>query len=283
MTFENYPDSPLDNETAYTVLQNTTHHGGVWQPDSLFGPRYTLRSSLALGNYSVNGTVERGGRTFVQLSADGTAEDEESVTAYEGTVLVTSEGVVHGVEESFENIPYDREGPIEDANNTYVESSITLDTDVEWSGPPAWVGEVPQLSLSIVEDGQAVEIRNTGEEDLPANATFDVFGANETIQRASISRMPDDVTGTVTTDARLEPGEAVYVTAGADGSASSFALHDEPTRGEYTFGFAGLTGGPENVYYRLATGVEAPPWQNESSYLAEQAAQSLGPAILANS
>jgi len=246
---ENYPESQLNNETVYPVLQNSTPTAAgvsAWTRDSLAGPENALRRQLTSGNYTVNGTVERGDRTFVQLTADEpSAAQSDFYAAYEGTVLVTPEGVVHEVDASTVS---ERDG-----EETRTDLSMTLDTDVEWSGPPSWVGDLPQLSLSIVEGGQAVEIRNTGGTAVPADTAFELVGSEERTLAGRPSR--GDIEGTVTLDASLEPGDAVYVTAGADGSASSFALHDDPTQGEYTFGSAGLTGGSENVYYRLATGI----------------------------
>ncbi|MFC3476751.1 hypothetical protein [Halobacterium litoreum] len=242
-----YSRVTVDDETVYRVYQNNTRGVSAWTQDSTAGPRDSLSRQLASGNYSVNGTVERGGQTFVQLSADEVSQDRSGFyAAYEGTVLVTPEGVVHEVDASHTTES--------DGETVQTEASITVDTDVEWSGPPSWVGDLPQLSLSIVEGGQAVEIRNTGGTALPADTSFDVVGSEERTLAGRPSR--GDIEGTITLDASLEPGDAVYVTAGADGSASSFALHDEPTRGEYTFGSAGLTGGSENVYYRLATGIQ---------------------------
>lgn len=238
-----YSRISFDNQTRYSVLQNTTAGVSAWTESGLSSPRSSLGTFLDRGNYSVNGTVERGGRTFVQLTADeGTSVFGDSFTAFEGTVLVTPEGVVYEVDEAYTN------------SDEHYEGSITLDTDVEWSGPPSWVADVPRLSLSIVEDGQAVEIRNTGGAALPANVSLRVDGRNEPLWGAPRPPTRTDVNGVVTTDTQLEPGDAVYVTAGADGSSSSFALHDEPTRGEYTFGYAGLRGDHENVLYWLLTG-----------------------------
>jgi hypothetical protein len=242
----------FDDQTVYQVHQNYTMGVQAWTRNSSASPQYTLKRELASGNYTINGTVERGGRTFVQLSADEvSASWSDFYAAYEGTVLVTPEGVVHDLESS--------RTAESDSETEPTDVSITVDTDVEWSGPPSWVTDLPQLSLSIVEDGRAVEIRNTGGTAVPANTSFDVAGSEE----ATLSGRPTrgDIEGTVTTDERLEPGEAVYVTAGADGSPSSFALHDDPTSGEYTFGSAGLRGRHQNVSYWLATGIQT--FENE--------------------
>jgi len=131
---------------------------------------------------------------------------------------------------------------------------MTLATDVDWSGAPSWVATVPHLSISTVEDGHALRIRNTGGAALPANASFTVSVSNETVWGSPIH---GDVTGTVTTAERLEPGDAVYVTVGPDGDPSSFALHGERVRGEYTIVAAGVTGSHANVSYRLETGSES--------------------------
>jgi hypothetical protein len=237
----------FEDQTVYQVHQNNTPATQAWTRDSVVGPQNTLNRELGSGNYSVNGTVERGGRTFVQLSADGVSQSWSHFYAeYEGTVLVTPEGVVHDVEAS--------RTAKSDSGAQPTDVSITVDTDVEWSGPPSWVADLPQLSLSLVEDGRAVEIRNTGGTAVPANTTFDVVGSEEPVLSGRPTR--GDIEGTITIDERLEPGEAVYVTAGADGSPSSFALHDDPTRGEYTFGYAGLRGEVQNIRFWLGTGIQ---------------------------
>ena len=228
-----YLRTAAGNRTGYDVLQNSTLTvDSTLVRGSPFGPRHTLWTLLNGGNYSVNGTVERNGQTFVQLTADEPSPPgkDMDITAYEGTVLVTPDGVIYNADESFVQ---ERDGTTEP-----VESSITLDTDVAWSGAPSWVATLPHLSISIVEDGHALEIRNRGGAVLPANTTFDVDGANE---------------GTVTTNERLEPGDAFYVTAGTGGNSSSFALHAERTRGAYTFEYTRVSGTHETVYYRLVT------------------------------
>lgn len=240
----------LPNETRHLVYQNvTTSVRALTGYDTFGGLEDQVHTLLHNGNYTVNGTVERGDRTFVELTVDEDAPETDHIT--NGTALVTPDGVVYDDETSF------IENAGDDAGQRF-EASMSLNTDVEWCGAPSWVADVPHLSLSIVEDGHAVEIRNTGGATLPANASFDVTGGEQPDYGTEGRPSRGDVKGTVTTDARLEPGEAVYVTAGADGSPSSFALHDEPTRGEYTFGNAGLAGHHGNVSYRLATGIE--PW-----------------------
>jgi hypothetical protein len=242
-----YSRVTFDNQTLYRTFQNTTDGVQAWTRDSTFGPRSSLRMQLTSGNYSVNGTVERGGRTYVQLTADEvSAARSDSLATYEGAVLVTPEGVVYDVDSS-----YSRES---NGETIQTDVSLTLDTDVQWSGAPSWVADVPHLSLSTVEGGHAIEIRNTGGAALPANATFRIAATNETTWAAPTT---GDASGTVTTTERLEPGEAVYVTVGADGSASSFALHRAVTRGEFTFRTVSLRGRVGNVVYRLVTGTEA--------------------------
>jgi len=243
-----YARATVDGETQYAVTQNASPNTRAWTNEPLSGPRLALGTTLTAGNYSVNGTVERGGRTFVHLSADGVSPDRSRLyDSYEGTVLVTPDGVVHDVEDSFV--------VTEDGTKKQTKSSMTLDTDTEFSGPPAWVSEIPQLSLSIVEDGHALELRNTGGTALPANVTFHVSASNERVWGPTPGTTAGDAGGTVTTETTLEPGDAVYVTADADGDAS-FTLHEESTRGDYDFGYAGLHGGTEHAAYRLVTGIK---------------------------
>jgi hypothetical protein len=238
-----YSRIDVDNETYDYVLQNTTHDVRAWTETGVLNPRSSLKRFLDRGNYSLSGTVERGGRTVVELTADeGTSVFGDSLTAFEGTVLVTPEGVVYEVGEAYAD------------SEEHHEKSITVATDVEWSEPPSWVTDVPRLSLSILQDGQAVEIPNTGGAALPGNVSLRVDGRTEPLWGAPHPIVRTDANGVVTTDTRIEPGDAVYVTAGADGSSSSFALHDEPTRGEDTFGFAGIRADDENVLYWLLTG-----------------------------
>jgi hypothetical protein len=244
---QSYSRVTFDNQTLYRSFQNTTNRVQAWTRDSGFGPRSALRGQLTNGNYSVNGTVERGGRTYVQLTADEvSAARSDFLATYEGTVLVTPEGVVYDVDSS-----YSTES---DGETVQTEVSLTLDTNVQWSGPPSWVADAPHLSLSTVEGGHAIEIRNTGGAALPANATFRIAATNETTWAAPTT---GDASGTVTTTERLEPGESVYVTAGADGSASSLALHSDVTRGEFTFRTVSVRGRVGNVVYRLVTGTES--------------------------
>ena len=242
----------LPNETLHVVSQNTTTHVSAWTvyDEPLSGPQGYVNGLLSGGNYSVNGTVERGDRTFVELT---TGEDSlEGGHWTNGTVLVTADGVVYEVDATaVQSTGEDTERRLD--------VSMTLDTDVEWCGAPSWVGDVPHLSLSIVEDGHAVEIRNTGGTALPANTSFSVAGHDEPVVYHRI-HPSSDRSGTVTTDARIEPGGAVYVTASAAGGEPSFALHDDPTRGEYAFGAASVRGGNKSVNFRLLTGVEEPEW-----------------------
>ncbi|WP_232688753.1 hypothetical protein [Halobacterium zhouii] len=243
-----YSRAAVPNRTVYTVTQNSTSYGNYCRPNGPFvGPRLHLDSALMAGNYSVNGTVERNGRTLVQLTADEPSKKakELSTTSYEGTALVTPEGVIYSVDMSMVQ-------EIDDSKESY-EESMTLDTSVDWSGPPPWMGDLPHLSISVVEDGHALEIRNTGGPALPANVSFEVYVENATEHRVPhISPLGEH--GTVTTDARLESGDAVYVTAGADGNASSFALHNEQARGEYTFTAVMVYGEHGNTVYSLVTG-----------------------------
>ncbi|MCG1003530.1 MULTISPECIES: hypothetical protein [Halobacterium] len=237
------------NTTLYRVTQNTTTPGtDGWLTDGdPFDVEYRLATQFVLGNYTVNGTVERGGRTLVELTADEPAPDADIAPTYNGTALVTPEGVVHRVEASYDyGTGDDRES---------VETSLSLDADAEWTGQPSWVDSLPQLSVSIVEDGRALELRNTGGATLSANTTFEAYGM-ESLEGWEARIFPD-VTGTVTTDAPLEPGEAVYVTA--DENGTSFALHDDRARGEYAFAAAKLHHRGGGTVYSLVTGLEHRP------------------------
>lgn len=235
----------FDNETRHIVYQNASTAGiSAWTGyDGLASPQNRILGMLEGGSYSVNGTVERGDRTLVQLTTDEDSLDTGYIT--NGTVLVTPEGVVSDVDATVVQLA----GEDDERRN---DISDTLTTDIEWCGAPSWVDSTPHLSLSIVEDNHTVEIRNTGGAAVPANTSFEITGSEDPELGQDGHPSRGDVEGTVATDERLEPGDTVYVTAGADGSASSFALHDDPTRGEYTFGSAGLTGLHGNVSYRLS-------------------------------
>jgi hypothetical protein len=241
----------VGNETSYQVYQNarTTSGLSAWTTYDDFGSsRFFVYPLVEGGNYSVNGTVERGGRTFVELI---TGEDSlETGHIANGTLLVTPEGVIHDIEATV----VQQTG--ENATRR-IDVSLTVDTDIEWCGPPSWTGEMPQLSVSIVEDGHAVEIRNTGGAPLPANTSFDIYASEEPMVYPRLPIRSED-NGTVTTEIRLEPGEAVYVTASADGN--TFTLHESSTRGEYTFGAAGFVGETGQFYFRLLAGVDSPDW-----------------------
>lgn len=245
-----------DDQTRYGVLQNSTAIVNAWTHDGFGGPRFALWSVLSAGAYSVDGTVERNGRTLVRLTAEGVAPAQnDTVESYEGTALVTPEGVVYSVEASLVSSAGDAAGEPADV-------SVTVDPDVEWSGAPAWVAEVPHLSISTVENGQALELRNTGGVAVPANTTFSVAVNDERMWGPPFG---SDVTGEVTTDARLEPGEAVYVTVGADGDASSFTLHRDRVQGEYTIVAAGVRGTHAGYNYWLVTGSESPDESEETT------------------
>jgi len=234
----------VENRTFYRVTQNTTVPGtNGWLTDGTFASvEEELRGLLVLGNYTVNGTVERGDRTFIELTADEPALDRDYSPAYNGTALVTPDGAVHSIEASFALGTGD--------NREAREASLSLDADAEWRGEPSWVDDPPNLSLSIVKDGRALELRNAGGAALPANTSFEVYGMNAT--EGWETRIFEDVNGTVTTDASLDPGEAVYVTA--DENGTSFTLHADPARGEYAFAAAKLhKRGP--IVYSLVTGL----------------------------
>ncbi|MEE6210012.1 hypothetical protein U3A55_07585 [Salarchaeum sp. III] len=241
-----YSRAVVNGETHYGVVQDSLTNTRAWTNDDAFGPGSALHLLLAGGNYSVNGTVERGGRTFVQFTADETSPANGLYDAYEGTVLVTPDGVVHDIDAT---TTADSDGA-----TVRTEHSIALDTDAEWTGPPSWVADVPHLSLSIVADGHAVELRNTDGGALPANTTLHVGASTDPVWGPNPPARAGDVAGTVTTNARLEPGEAVYVIATENGS--SFSLHDDPVRGDYAFGFAGVSGTERNVTYRLVAGIK---------------------------
>jgi hypothetical protein len=241
----------IGNETSHQVYQNTSYTGGLaaWTTYEDFGSsRFFVYPLVEGGAYNVNGTVERGGQTFVELT---TGEDSlEAGHITNATVLVTPEGVIHdidatAVQQTGEN------------GTRRVDVSLTVDTDIEWCGPPSWASEMPQLSVSLVEDEHAVELRNTGGKPLPADTTFEVYTSDEPMMYPRLPRRSEQ-NGTVTTSARLEPGGAVYVTASTDGS--TFTLHEQSTRGEYTFGSAGFVGETESFYFRLLAGVESPVW-----------------------
>jgi len=233
--------------TLTRVRQHVPPTKELWGPETVVGPRETLSHFLNRGNYSVNGSVERGGETLVRLDArEGTSLVGESLAEYEGRLLVTPEGVVEEVDESFGT-------GANDTADGRSEGSVTVDTSSEWA-EPSWLADVPRLSVSLVEDGRAVEIRNTGGATLSANATFRVFGREAPIDWGPPAPFIDTGAAGNVTPGSLAPGEAVYVTAGADGAASSFALHDDPTAGEYAFGSASVRGGHQNLTYQLQTG-----------------------------
>jgi hypothetical protein len=133
---------------------------------------------------------------------------------------------------------------------------------VLWTARTTWCGRCPASTSIFIPRFAECEIRNTGGAALPANATFRVAATNETTWAAPTT---GDASGTGTTTERLEPGEAVYVTAGADGSAPSFALHTDLTGGECTFRSVSVRGGVGNVRYRLVTGTKSARHQREST------------------
>lgn len=232
------------NTEEYIVAQNVTVQGAPAPIDNgRLSPGTYLVTTLANGNYSVDGVVERNGRTLVRLTADevSPAGKNRRTMRYEGTALVTPDGVVYTV-----NANYDLQI---DGSTTHYEQSNTLDTEEVWTGPPSWTDDLPHLAVSIVEDGHALELQNTGGEVLPADVTFRVSTGN--------------ATGTVITHERLEPGDSFYVTANTNGNTSSFSLHEERMRGTYEFEEVTITGEDENIFYRLSPNcAEYSPCQN---------------------
>ncbi|WP_089649723.1 hypothetical protein [Halobacterium hubeiense] len=208
-----------DDGTSFFVEQNASAVD-PWLTDGPYAVENDLVSLFVFGNYSVDGTVERDGRTLVELTAESAASNEDTAPAYESRVLVTSEGVVYEAESSFSREVGD--------GREYRNVSLSLDTDAEWTMPPSWVGDLSHLSASVVEDGRALELRNTGGATLPANATFTASAADSSRE----------------TPADLDESSA-------DANASSFTLRDESARGEYAFVAAKLTGESENTTYTL--------------------------------
>lgn len=207
-------------------------------------PGNTLSLTLATGNYSVDGAAERNGQTLVRLTAEEVSPNGRSmeIEGYEGAVLVTPDAVIYQINASFDR-------RVEGTTDHY-EQSMTLETDPGWMWPPSWVAKLPHLSLSVVEDGQALELRNTGGAALPAGMSFNLCVGNATeYSKVCVG----DTTATVSTDRRLEPGDAIYITGDTEGDASTFALHDERERGEYTYQSASVYGESENHIYQLAT------------------------------
>lgn len=237
----------FDNQTRYAVVQNTTELVTAWtHATGGGGPRAVLQVILSAGNYSVDGTVERDGRTFVRLTAtEPDSSVDHSTEYYDGTVLVTPAGVVYSVDATYGD----------EAGSGVTERatmSLELTTDVEWAGTPAWIDELPRLAISTVEDGRTLAIQNTGGTALPANVTFVVAVADVAVDRP----FEQGVTGTVATTGPLAPGDIRYVTVDGEASSPTFTLHDDPTQGEYAIRAAGIQARHGNVTYWLATGVD---------------------------
>ncbi|NIC00992.1 hypothetical protein [Halobacterium sp. R2-5] len=234
-----------NNGHHYFVTQNEIRDGFLWVTEPEQTARYELTGFFYAGNYTVNGTVERDGRTFVELTANESTFD--NVSSYDGRALIAPEGVIHSAELSL---------PDPETEGEYYNYSASLDTDVNWSGAPSWVADLPHLSVSMVEDGHALELRNTGGATLPANASFEVYVKNmSTGNQTDIHRSNADATGNITTGAPLEPGDAVYVTGHTEENSTSFTLHDERVRGEYRFPTAKIVGKHENIQFELVTGL----------------------------
>ena len=233
-----------ETEDSVYVRQNNRLAPDRWLLNASNTTRRTLSFHFSSGNYTVNGTVERDGQTFIQLTAN-TSTPPNELQRYEGTVLVTPAGVIYNLDASY----------TPDRAETDYNESISLDTDVNWSEAPAWVGDVPQLSMSVTEDGSALEIRNTGGETLPANVSFDVYTRDTNESVVYFDGSTADAVGNVTTGEQLEPGDVIYVTGNTDGNTTSFTLHDERTGGEYTFVAAKVSGEYEDINYSLITGV----------------------------
>lgn len=177
---------------------------------------------LQVGNYSQAGTTTHDGTTVHKFTADldsmnqSAASGMENVTAFDATVLVSPDGVIHKVTM---DITEDTENGERDVSTSY-ELSNFGDATVE---SPDWSSDIPQPKAELVNDGETLKITNVGESTIESGAELTVSTGGS---RAA-----------VTLENSVAPGESVYLTGTAsDGGLSGIEQHDSAAVGEYNFG-----------------------------------------------
>ncbi|WP_439025469.1 hypothetical protein [Haloarchaeobius sp. DT45] len=207
------------------------------------GPLYLLGFAegypnvlLEYGEFAVDGTVERDGQTHVRLRATGVSDEDVSgfqlwqffggseFAGMDGTVLVTPEGTVTSMDLALHG---------DDEDVPTLEADFALDQDVGPVERPAWLGEVPQLSLSLAEPAD-----QTGTERLlVAENTGDV--ALEAGTNVTLSLYSQEL-GNVTLSEPVEPGQTMYCYVVGDTYDGDLrvAVGDRPTVPDDAAGFA---------------------------------------------
>lgn len=169
------------------------------RPDAIFHlgwsePLPMLQQMLTLGNFEYVDRETVDGTTMLRFEADGATD--ENVREFEGTALVSLDGVVHVAEGSYV-VDTDHDQPYE------VEFSYELDRDVGPPEEPSWVESVPQPVVERTANGTVLALENRGETAIEAGTEFGVI----------LSEPDDPISGDVTLPDRLGPGETVYVYA----------------------------------------------------------------------
>lgn len=131
------PENQSEGEPIYDV-SNRTDEGMQMIPASYSGATYVEQfGANAHANFTPTGVEVRDGTTLIELEADGdnvSAPDGTTVKAYDATVLVDEEGVVHSFEVTVET---ERDGTTTNVTLS-MELSDLGETSVE---EPPWLDE----------------------------------------------------------------------------------------------------------------------------------------------
>lgn len=154
-------------------------------------PKGSVGSVLTLATFEYDGTVTRDGRTRHRFVADESRADE--IQDYEATVLVTADGWVSHAEGSY----------VDADSNQRITFEWSVETDVGLPERPGWTDRVPNVTLTLAEDGAYAVLENVGDTPLAANRTL--------VVRVAVGEQTE--TREVTLSESLDPGEHLYVSA----------------------------------------------------------------------
>ncbi|GAA0655573.1 DUF7537 family lipoprotein [Salarchaeum japonicum] len=221
--------------TRYQVLQGPI---AAQQASSMTTvQQLVLATYLGAGDYAVTGTTTSDGTEYVELRATGVNESSstaENVESFEATLLVTQDG---RIDEFTGTVRANQSG-----TTTTTEFSYGV-TDVGSADPsaPAWAADIPQVTASVADGGNALVVENTGGSAVAANT--------------SLTLMTDAGYADVTFAAELAPGETAYVAATeGDGGLTATVTRDAPADGGFDFASANrvvLTGQAGSVVFQL--------------------------------
>lgn len=137
-------------------------------------------TAIQYGEFTYEGTTRRDGTRLLQFAATDVNEtavaegNVSNVTDYRATLLVSEQGVIH-------EATIDAEQTI-DGESQSSRSTYTTTLGVEPS-PPAWLSEIPALSVSLTGNGSVVAVEHTGGAAVEnATVALGVLGSPATIE-----------------------------------------------------------------------------------------------------